>query len=103
MSNATIVPAEATHFGNLAADWWNPNGSSAMLHRLNPVRLGYVRTLSAAQRLVEAETQMRVLEGQTRSYSENSMDYELAFIFDVDASTAPPHASISVGGIPNPS
>ena len=44
MSNATIVPAEATHFGNLAADWWNPNGSSAMLHRLNPVRLGYLRS-----------------------------------------------------------
>lgn len=44
MLNATIVPAEATHFGSLAADWWNPNGSSAMLHRLNPVRLGYLRS-----------------------------------------------------------
>ena len=39
----TIVPAEAAHFGKLAADWWDPKGSSAMLHRLNPVRLGYVR------------------------------------------------------------
>jgi 2-polyprenyl-6-hydroxyphenyl methylase/3-demethylubiquinone-9 3-methyltransferase len=43
MSNATIRPAEAAHFGQLAADWWNPKGSSAMLHRLNPVRLGFVR------------------------------------------------------------
>lgn len=43
MSNATIRPAEAEHFGRLAADWWNPKGSSAMLHRLNPVRLGFIR------------------------------------------------------------
>ncbi len=43
MSNATIVPAEAAHFGKLAAEWWDPKGSSAMLHRLNPVRLGYIR------------------------------------------------------------
>jgi 2-polyprenyl-6-hydroxyphenyl methylase/3-demethylubiquinone-9 3-methyltransferase len=44
MSDAsTIDPREAEHFGGLAADWWNPEGSSAMLHRLNPVRLAYVR------------------------------------------------------------
>jgi 2-polyprenyl-6-hydroxyphenyl methylase/3-demethylubiquinone-9 3-methyltransferase len=43
MANATIRPAEAEHFGKLAADWWNPKGSSAMLHKLNPVRLGFVR------------------------------------------------------------
>ena len=47
MANATtrttIRPGEAAHFGRLAADWWDPSGSSAMLHRLNPVRLGFVR------------------------------------------------------------
>ncbi len=40
---ATIRPEEAAHFGALARDWWDPKGSSAMLHRLNPVRLGYIR------------------------------------------------------------
>jgi 2-polyprenyl-6-hydroxyphenyl methylase/3-demethylubiquinone-9 3-methyltransferase len=40
---ATIDPLEAAHFGGLAADWWDPKGSSAMLHRLNPVRLAYLR------------------------------------------------------------
>lgn len=40
---ATIDPREAEHFGKLAADWWNPKGSSAMLHRLNPARLAYLR------------------------------------------------------------
>lgn len=39
----SIDPREAAHFGRMAADWWDPKGSSAMLHRLNPVRLGYIR------------------------------------------------------------
>ncbi|HMO74518.1 MAG TPA: bifunctional 2-polyprenyl-6-hydroxyphenol methylase/3-demethylubiquinol 3-O-methyltransferase UbiG [Sphingopyxis sp.] len=43
MNAATINPDEAAHFGALAADWWDPHGSSAMLHRLNPVRLAYIR------------------------------------------------------------
>lgn len=40
MQSATL---QAEHFGSMAADWWNPKGSSAMLHRLNPVRLRYIR------------------------------------------------------------
>jgi len=43
MTAKTINPDEAAHFGRLAADWWNPKGESAMLHRLNPVRLAYIR------------------------------------------------------------
>lgn len=47
MANATgtttIRPEEAAHFGKLAAEWWDPKGSSAMLHRLGPVRLGFLR------------------------------------------------------------
>lgn len=39
----SIDPAEAAHFGALAADWWNPRGSSAMLHQLNPPRLEWLR------------------------------------------------------------
>lgn len=42
-STATIRPDEATHFGKLAAEWWDPTGSSAMLHKLGPVRLGFIR------------------------------------------------------------
>ncbi len=43
VSPATIRPEEAAHFGALAQEWWDPKGSSAMLHRLNPVRLGFIR------------------------------------------------------------
>lgn len=39
----TIAPDEAAHFGAMAADWWNPQGSSKPLHQLNPVRLAYIR------------------------------------------------------------
>ena len=42
-SPATIRPEEAAHFGKLAREWWDPKGSSAMLHRLNPVRLAFIR------------------------------------------------------------
>jgi 2-polyprenyl-6-hydroxyphenyl methylase / 3-demethylubiquinone-9 3-methyltransferase len=41
MQSATAP--QAAHFGSMAADWWDPKGSSAMLHRLNPVRLRYIR------------------------------------------------------------
>ena len=40
---ATIRPHEAVHFGAQAEAWWDPRGSSAMLHKLNPVRLGFLR------------------------------------------------------------
>jgi 2-polyprenyl-6-hydroxyphenyl methylase/3-demethylubiquinone-9 3-methyltransferase len=43
MADTTIVAKEAEHFGKFAADWWDPKGSSAMLHRLGPVRLKYLR------------------------------------------------------------
>jgi 2-polyprenyl-6-hydroxyphenyl methylase/3-demethylubiquinone-9 3-methyltransferase len=43
MAQTSILPEEVAQFGKLAADWWNPTGSSAMLHKLNPVRLKYIR------------------------------------------------------------
>ena len=43
MAATTIVREEAERFGRLAADWWDPKGRSTMLHKLNPVRLKYIR------------------------------------------------------------
>jgi len=45
---STIDPNEAAHFGAMAAEWWDPKGSSAMLHRLNPARLGFIRAAADA-------------------------------------------------------
>ncbi|MEP2101019.1 MAG: bifunctional 2-polyprenyl-6-hydroxyphenol methylase/3-demethylubiquinol 3-O-methyltransferase UbiG [Parasphingorhabdus sp.] len=62
-TKSTINPQEAAHFGALAADWWDSNGSSAMLHRLNPVRLGYIRDAINLHFGVEA-TDLRPLAGK---------------------------------------
>ncbi len=43
MAETSIVAAEVEQFAAHAGDWWDPNGSEAMLHKLNPVRLKYVR------------------------------------------------------------
>lgn len=43
MTTTSIVESEVQGFGKLAADWWDPSGDSAMLHKLNPVRLKYIR------------------------------------------------------------
>lgn len=43
MVETSIVADEVKQFARHAGDWWDPNGSEAVLHRLNPVRLQYVR------------------------------------------------------------
>jgi 2-polyprenyl-6-hydroxyphenyl methylase/3-demethylubiquinone-9 3-methyltransferase len=40
---SSIISDEVEQFAAQAGDWWNPKGPEAMLHRLNPVRLKYVR------------------------------------------------------------
>ncbi len=39
----TIDRAEVEQFSKLAAQWWDERGPMAMLHKFNPVRLGYIR------------------------------------------------------------
>lgn len=41
--SANLDPEEVARFERLARDWWNPAGPMRPLHRLNPVRLGYIR------------------------------------------------------------
>jgi len=40
---SSIVSDEVRQFAAQAGDWWDPDGPEAMLHRLNPVRLEYIR------------------------------------------------------------
>lgn len=42
-ASATVDPQEVARFEGLAKDWWDPRGPMAPLHKLNPVRLGYIR------------------------------------------------------------
>ena len=64
MSKTSIVASEAAHFGALAGDWWDPDGKSAMLHKLNPVRLKYLRD-QVDQHWALDECSLRPLEGKS--------------------------------------
>lgn len=41
--DTTVDDSEVRAFSELADRWWDENGPMAMLHRLNPVRLSYIR------------------------------------------------------------
>ena len=64
MAKTSIVDKEAQHFGAMAGDWWDPDGASAMLHKLNPVRLAYVRDMIDMHWQAD-EHGFRPLEGKT--------------------------------------
>jgi 2-polyprenyl-6-hydroxyphenyl methylase / 3-demethylubiquinone-9 3-methyltransferase len=42
-AGGTVDQAEIDRFGRLAEHWWNPEGALRPLHRLNPVRLAFIR------------------------------------------------------------
>ena len=37
-----VSPAEIAHFDALAAEWWDPDGPMRPLHRMNPLRVGWM-------------------------------------------------------------
>jgi 2-polyprenyl-6-hydroxyphenyl methylase / 3-demethylubiquinone-9 3-methyltransferase len=47
MPASSVDPTEIAHFAKDSARWWDPSGPFAPLHRLNPVRLGWVRDQAA--------------------------------------------------------
>lgn len=42
-AGSTVDPAEIAKFSKLSAEWWDPKGKMAPLHKINPLRLGYIR------------------------------------------------------------
>jgi 2-polyprenyl-6-hydroxyphenyl methylase/3-demethylubiquinone-9 3-methyltransferase len=42
-SGSTVDPAEVAKFSKLSDEWWDPRGKMAPLHKINPLRLGYIR------------------------------------------------------------
>src|SRR6202007_884588 len=39
----SVDPAEVAKFSKLSAEWWDPSGKMAPLHKINPLRLAYIR------------------------------------------------------------
>ena len=44
-NSSTVNFREVSHFDNLATTWWDPNGSSRLLHRMNPLRLSFIKSV----------------------------------------------------------
>jgi len=45
--NNSVDPTEVSHFSALAAEWWDPHGTSRLLHLMNPLRLQFLRSCLA--------------------------------------------------------
>jgi 2-polyprenyl-6-hydroxyphenyl methylase/3-demethylubiquinone-9 3-methyltransferase len=60
----TVDPREVARFDRLARDWWDPKGPMQALHKLNPVRLQYIRD-TACGRFGRDAKNPRCLEGLT--------------------------------------
>ena len=59
---STVDAAEVERFSRLAAEWWNPRGKMAVLHKFNPVRLAYIRD-AACRRFGRDPKQIDCLSG----------------------------------------
>ncbi len=58
----TVDSAEVAKFSAIAAEWWDPAGKFAPLHKFNPVRLAFIRQEAAAHFSKEARA-LRPFEG----------------------------------------
>ena len=47
--DGTVDEAEVARFSAMAAEWWDPHGKMRMLHRLNPVRLAFIKEAACRQ------------------------------------------------------
>ncbi|MBI5260524.1 MAG: bifunctional 2-polyprenyl-6-hydroxyphenol methylase/3-demethylubiquinol 3-O-methyltransferase UbiG [Bradyrhizobium sp.] len=43
IQGSTVDAGEVAKFSKMSAEWWDPKGKMAPLHKINPLRLGYIR------------------------------------------------------------
>jgi 2-polyprenyl-6-hydroxyphenyl methylase / 3-demethylubiquinone-9 3-methyltransferase len=63
----TVDETEVARFSAMAAEWWDPRGKMRMLHRLNPVRLAFIKEAACRQfgrdvKRLDALTGLRILD-----------------------------------------
>jgi 2-polyprenyl-6-hydroxyphenyl methylase / 3-demethylubiquinone-9 3-methyltransferase len=66
-SGSTVDADEVARFAALAAEWWDPAGRMGMLHKFNPVRLGYIKQAARRQferdpKRLDSLTDLRILD-----------------------------------------
>ena len=62
-TSGSIDPAEVAKFSAIAAEWWDPTGKFAPLHKFNPVRLTFIRAEAAAHFAEKDSHALRPFEG----------------------------------------
>jgi 2-polyprenyl-6-hydroxyphenyl methylase/3-demethylubiquinone-9 3-methyltransferase len=60
--DSSVDPAEVAKFSAIAAEWWDPAGKFAPLHKFNPVRLAFIRS-QAARHFGRNQQSLRPFEG----------------------------------------
>jgi 2-polyprenyl-6-hydroxyphenyl methylase/3-demethylubiquinone-9 3-methyltransferase len=60
--DSTVDETEVARFSAMAAQWWDPRGKMAMLHKLNPVRLAYIKD-AACRHFARDAKQLDALAG----------------------------------------
>ncbi|KAG8936002.1 Hexaprenyldihydroxybenzoate methyltransferase, mitochondrial [Tulasnella sp. 418] len=53
---SSVNPSEIAFFSQLSQHWWDEHGEFALLHRMNPVRVGYIRDKIIESARDDAET-----------------------------------------------
>ncbi len=48
IASASVDEREVERFARMAEEWWDVNGKFRPLHQFNPVRLGFIRSVTAA-------------------------------------------------------
>lgn len=61
-STSSVNPTEISHFNALASTWWDPHGSSRLLHLMNPFRHDFISTCQASQSEPSPSSGIRYLD-----------------------------------------
>src|SRR5262249_14511487 len=64
---STVDQPQVAHFSARAAEWWDPRGRMAMLHKFNPVRLAFIKQTACRhfgrdERWLDALAGLRLLD-----------------------------------------
>lgn len=62
-SKQSVDAKEVAKFDVQAAQWWDPKGVAAPLHRMNPTRVGYIRSVIERVVVSNREEDDRPLSG----------------------------------------
>ncbi|MCJ1226676.1 Hexaprenyldihydroxybenzoate methyltransferase, mitochondrial [Toensbergia leucococca] len=59
---SSVNPAEVSHFNALASTWWDPHGSSRLLHLMNPYRHDFISSCLSFQPNQNSSAKKRYLD-----------------------------------------